>query len=147
MNLTPTFWWMLFGILLMISEFAVPGLILFFFGIGAFITALLGKLIPGLSLEWQIAVFTVASLASLFGLRRFLKPVFTGMTKVADEQSVHEGFMGEEAEVTQAIHPDKAGKVLLHGTEWKAIADEAIEAGTIVKVVNQKSLTLTVKHK
>ena len=146
--MNPAFWWTLTGVLLMISEFVVPGVILFFFGLGALITALLVKLIPGLTLDWQLGIFTLASLSSLFGLRRFLKPVFTGRTRAAgDAQTVNEGFAGEEAEVSRTITPEKPGKILLHGTEWKAKADETIEPGEHVEVVAQKSLTLTVKRK
>ena len=49
------FWWTIAGLALMISEFAVPGLILFFFGIGALLTALLAWVTP-IGIEGQIAV-------------------------------------------------------------------------------------------
>jgi len=143
----PAFWWTVAGIVLMICEFSVPGLILFFFGVGALVTALAALLFP-MSLTMQLIVFVVASLVSLFGLRRFLKPVFMGRsTAVNDDDSVVEGMVGEECEVSESIVPGASGKVVLHGTAWKAESKEALEVGQAVVVVNQKSLTLIVKSK
>ncbi len=143
----PAFWWAAVGIVLMICEFAVPGLILFFFGIGALVTALAALFSP-MSLTVQLVVFVIASLVSLFGLRRLLKSVFTGRaTAMNANDSVSDGMVGEEAEVSEPIAPGDSGKVVLHGTAWKAESEETLEAGQAVVVVNQKSLTLIVKSK
>ncbi|MDF7808099.1 NfeD family protein [Pontiellaceae bacterium B12219] len=140
------FWWAMVGIGLMLCEFVVPGLILFFLGIGALITALLVWLLP-ISLTVQLAVFAVASLAALFGLRRLMKPIFTGRATDVNETDFSEGMAGQEAKVTEAIAPDASGRVMLNGTTWKAESDEALSAGQVVVVVGQKSLTLIVKGK
>ena len=142
----PAFWWTLAGIVLMMCEFAVPGLILFFFGAGALVTALAVLLLP-LSLTGQLIVFVIASLASLFGLRRFLQSIFKGRTTAVNaDNSVADGMIGEEAEVSVAIAPGAAGKVILHGTSWKAESEETLAVGQAV-VMGQKSLTLMVKTK
>lgn len=144
---SPAFWWTLVGVVLMICEFAVPGLILFFFGVGALVTALVAQFLP-LSLTLQLTVFVVASLVSLFGLRRFLKTIFMGRsTAVNADDSVSDGMVGEEAEVIEPVGMNSPGKVLLHGTAWKAESEETLEAGQVVVVVNQRSLTLIVKRK
>ncbi|VGO20597.1 NfeD family protein [Pontiella sulfatireligans] len=143
---SPVFWWALVGIGLMICEFAVPGLILFFFGLGALVTALFAWLLP-LSLTMQLIVFTIASLVSLFGLRRFLKPVFAGKATAGAGDGLSEGLAGEEGKVTEAVAPGAPGKILPHGTSWKAESEESLEAGQAVVVVGQKSLTLIVKSK
>jgi len=142
----PSFWWVLVGVGLMICEFAVPGLILFFFGLGALVTALLVWLLP-MSLTMQLAVFAVASLVSLFGLRRLLKSIFTGRATAVNADALSEGMAGEECEVSEAIAPDSPGKVMLHGTAWKAESEESLEPGQAVTVVGQRSLTLIVKRK
>lgn len=142
----PAFWWALVGVGLMICEFAVPGLILFFFGLGALFTALLVWLAP-MSLTMQLVVFTVASLVSLFGLRRVLKPIFSGRATAVGEDELEDGMVGQTGEVSEAIAPDAPGKIMLHGTAWKAEAEESLEAGQAVVVVGQKSLTLIVKSK
>ena len=142
---SPAFWWAIVGIGLMISEFVVPGLILFFFGLGALFTALLTLLIP-MSLTVQLIVFTVASLVFLFGLRRLIKPIFVGRTSDS-EDGLSEGMAGQEAKVTETIEPGAAGKVLLNGTAWKAEAEETLAVDQTVVVTGQKSLTLIVKSK
>lgn len=140
------FWWAIIGIGLMLCEFVVPGLILFFFGLGALFTALLVWLVP-MSLTLQLAVFAIASLVTLFGLRRLLKPVFTGRATDVNETDLSEGMAGQKARVSEAIAPDAAGRVVLNGTGWKAESDEVLEAGQVVEVTGQKSLTLIVKGK
>ncbi|MDH3981978.1 MAG: NfeD family protein [Kiritimatiellaceae bacterium] len=142
---SPAFWWAVVGVGLMLCEFIVPGLILFFFGLGALVTALLVLLIP-MSLTVQLILFTVASLVSLFGLRRFLKPIFTG-SSIAADGSLSEGMVGQEAKVTRAIAPGASGKVLLNGTAWKAESEESLKEDQVVVVDAQKSLTLIVKSK
>lgn len=134
--------WAIAGLLLMISELFLPGLILFFFGIGALMTALLCRLIP-LSIGWQLISFSALSLGALLGLRRLLKPIFTGSSSAARDGQTNP-LIGACGEVQQPIEPGKVGRVLLHGASWKAISDEAIAAGTSVKVTEQNNLTLTV---
>ncbi|MBN2162056.1 MAG: NfeD family protein [Pontiellaceae bacterium] len=139
-----SFWWALVGVTLMICEFAVPGLILFFFGLGALLTALLTGVFD-LSLTIQLVFFTVASLVFLFGLRRLLKPVFMGRT--GDSAAMTETLVGETATVSVAIAPGVPGKVMLHGADWKAESEESLEVGRQVEISGQKSLTLIVKAK
>lgn len=143
----PAFWWTLVGLGLMICEFVVPGLILFFFGVGALITALAVFLFP-LSLTVQLTVFVLASLVSLFGLRRLLKPIFMGRTTDgAEEDGLAEGMAGEEGYVIAPICAEAPGKVSVHGTAWKAESEETLEMDAGIVVVGQKSLTLIVKRK
>ena len=143
---SPAFWWAMVGIGLMLCEFVMPGLILFFFGLGALFTALLVWLFP-MSLTLQLAIFAIASLVFLFGLRRLLKPIFTGKETGVSEGSLSEGMSGQEAKVSVIIVPGTAGRVMLNGTTWKAESDENLDVGQTVVVVGQKSLTLMVKSK
>ena len=140
------FWWVLVGICLMICEFAVPGLILFFFGLGALVTALLSAIFP-MSLAVELGVFIVASLVSLFGLRRFLKPIFTGRATAVRGDAPSEGLDGEEGLVSEDITPGTPGRIMLHGTAWKAESEQSLAEGQSVVVVGQRSLTLIVKSK
>ncbi|WP_372808390.1 NfeD family protein [Pontiella sp.] len=140
----PAFWWTIVGIVLMILELAVPGLVLFFFGLGALATALLVLIFPA-GVALQLIVFAIASLVSLFGLRRLLKPVFAGRASRAG--SAADGIVGSEGKVTEAITPEEAGRIVVNGTGWKAESEESIEAGRAVVVVGQRSLTLIVKGK
>jgi membrane-bound serine protease (ClpP class) len=53
-----------------------------------------------------------------------------------------EGIVGEVGTVKSAIDPE--GKVFVHGEYWNALSDEAIPAGTEVKVVEVMGSTLKV---
>ncbi len=143
--LEPAFWWMIVGVGLMLLELLVPGLVLFFFGLGALATALLAWLIP-MPPAAQLALFVVASLVALAALRRFLKPVFTGRSNKG-AGTLSDALAGQEARVVSAISPDAAGRVELNGTGWKAESVEVLEAGRTVVIVGQKSLTLVVEGK
>jgi membrane protein implicated in regulation of membrane protease activity len=140
------FWWAIFGVILMFCELALPGLILFFFGIGALFTAGMVWLFP-LSLTMQITVFLLASLAFLFSLRRWLHSIFMGRSTDETKEALPEGMIGEEGRVSQTITPSAPGKIILHGTAWTAEADEDLEEGAQVEIIGQKSLTLKVKRK
>ena len=48
-------------------------------------------------------------------------------------------------QVTTAINPPLAGRILLGDAEWTAEADEPIAAGANVKVVAQNNLTMRVE--
>ncbi len=142
----PGFWWAVVGVALMICELMVPGLILFFFGLGALLTALLSWLIP-MSLTVQLSIFCVASLVSLFTLRRMLKRVFVGRSSAVSGDALSESFAGEQGVVDEAVAPGKPGRVVLHGTAWNAESEEDLAVGTPVVVVGQRSLTLMVRAK
>ena len=141
---SPTFWWIIIGLTLILCEFAVPGLILFFFGIGAIITGLFALFIPSLNL--QLALFALFSLLSLFGLRRILKPMFTGNTTDRNTDYMPEGMIGQRCTVETLIQPDSAGKVILNSTSWRAESNETLQPGTRVIIQEQRSLTLIVTH-
>ena len=141
---SPTFWWIIIGLTLMLCEFAIPGLVLFFFGIGAIITGLFALFIPSLNL--QLAIFALFSLLSLFGLRRILKPMLTGKTTDRNTDYMPEGMIGQRCTVETLIQPDSAGKVILNGASWRAESNETLQPGTRVIIQEQRSLTLIVTH-
>ena len=75
--LKPEVIWLIIGILLLIAEFAVPGLIIFFFGVGACITALV-CLLTDIGINGQLLIFIISSVVCLIALRRWLKGLFYG---------------------------------------------------------------------
>lgn len=139
----PGLMWLSIGVILFVMEMAVPGFVLFFFGVAAMITAL-GSYLFEWSVNIQLAVFLGASLISLFGLRSIVKKVLIGDTLDEGEDSIL-AKGGERCEVTTTIIPPAEGQVKFAGTFWRAQADEAIEAGTVVEVIHQKELLIHVK--
>jgi len=109
--LKPELIWFLLGLALLITEFAMPGLIVFFFGVGACIVAivcLLSSYVAG-SINTQLIIFIGSSVASLLLLRRWLKGIFLGHTvSKQDLRQNLEEFVGQRAVVVDKIVP-KAG--------------------------------------
>jgi membrane protein implicated in regulation of membrane protease activity len=75
----PAVIWFLVGLGLLLLELALPGLVMLFFGAGAWVTAMVCA-ITDISLNWQIFIFLVASLLGLVLLRKYLKRRFFGKT-------------------------------------------------------------------
>jgi membrane protein implicated in regulation of membrane protease activity len=143
--LKPELIWFLVGLLLLLAEFAIPGLVIFFFGVGAWVVALWCA-ITDISINTQLIVFIVSSVLSLVLLRKWLKGIFLGHSSAHQEltEDLAE-FVGERVAVKAAITPQQPGKVELHGTDWTAVAEETIPAGTQVEIIGKENLTLRVK--
>ena len=82
--LNPALIWALVGLGLLLAEFAIPGLVVFFFGIGALVVAIV-CVFAKVSLDIQLIIFIVASVALLLSLRRWLKTVFLGFGSAKDD--------------------------------------------------------------
>ncbi|MBW8039485.1 MAG: NfeD family protein [Planctomycetes bacterium] len=143
--LKPELIWFLVGLTLLILEFIMPGLIVAFFGVGAWIVAIICLFID-ISLNTQLLIFIVSSVLSLLLLRKWLKGIFMG--HIASKQNMRENleeFIGHRAVVKERIVPNGRGKVEFHGTDWQAEADEEIAEGTAVEIIGKDNITLKVK--
>lgn len=135
--------WFIIGLVLFVLEIGAPGLVLFFFGVGAWITAIL-TLIFGIGLDLQLFIFAASSLILLVSLRRRFQKLFKGKIEHSSNESSGE-LVGEKALVIDPIVPPKKGRVEIHGTQWGAESEVEIPSGSTVEIVAQKNLTLTVK--
>ena len=109
--LKPELIWFVLGFIFFLLEFAIPGLIVLFFGIGAWIVALI-CLVADPSLNVQLVVFIVTSLLSIALLRKWLQTRFFGFSGSDLSTDVElDDFVGKKAVVTIVISPEKAGKV------------------------------------
>jgi membrane protein implicated in regulation of membrane protease activity len=143
--LRPEIIWFLVGLALLIMEFVLPGLIIAFFGVGAWIVALV-CLITDIGINTQLIIFILSSVLSLLCLRKWLKGVFLGHT--VSKQNLKENieeFIGQKAVVKEKIIPKAGGKVEFHGTNWEAESDEEIEEGAVVEIIDKDNITLKVK--
>jgi membrane protein implicated in regulation of membrane protease activity len=134
---------MLVGVLLFILELMLPGFVLFFFGLGAWITALASWFLP-IDLSGQLAIFIGSSLLSLLVLRGVIRNTFFGsrLDGGGDSALVRDGSV---AVVLTAIEPPAEGKVKYSGSSWRATAGEKVEAGETVVIVKQDGLILRVR--
>ena len=143
--LKPEVVWFLIGLVLLIMEFAMPGLIIAFFGIGAWVVALV-CLITDIGINTQLIIFIVCSVLSLLLLRRWLKGIFLGHTESRQDLTEDlKEFVGERAVVKEKITPKAGGRVEFHGTDWEAVADVEIAEGTVVEIIGKDNITLKVK--
>ena len=136
--------WFILGFVLLLSELAIPGFIIMFFGVGAWLVAVLLFLIPDLSYSSQLFMFLIGSLGSLVLFRQFGKKYFMGTVRL----NVHslEDVKGEKATVVKEIVPKSLdGKVEFHGTLWNADAEEVIPKGAVVEILERNNLTLKVQ--
>jgi len=143
--LQPEIIWFLVGLVLLIFEFILPGLIIAFFGVGAWVVALV-CLITDVGINTQLIIFIIASVLSLLCLRKWLKGIFLGHT--GSKQNLKENldeFVGQRAVVKKKIVPKVGGKVEFHGTNWLAQADEEIAEGVMVEIISKDNITLKVK--
>lgn len=138
----PGLMWLSIGVTFFVLEMAVPGFILFFFGLAAWLTALGCYYFPW-SVSTQLAVFLVLSLVCFFGLRGIVGKVFIGDKKDEEPDSIL-AKGGEKCVVSVGIEPPAEGQVKFAGTFWRAEASEAIEEGEVVEIVEQKDLLITV---
>jgi inner membrane protein len=142
--INPSLLWFLIGILLFIIELILPGFILFFFGIGAWITALVCLTGWQVSFPLQIAIFLVTSLLSLFLLRKKMSVYFKG--SVSEEKEYLQDIIGKKVRVVNKIIPGGIdGKVELNGTRWAAESDDEINKDELAEIISRKNLVLKVK--
>jgi membrane protein implicated in regulation of membrane protease activity len=143
--LKPEYIWAIVGVFLLIMEVFMPGLIVFFFGVGALVVAMVCA-IWHVTINTQLILFIVTSVVLLAALRRWLKGVFIGFTSDSqDSQKNTQDFVGKKVVVIEAISPVQPGVVELNGTNWKAAAETAVAAGAVVEIVGNDNLTLLVK--
>jgi len=141
----PELIWFIIGLVLFLLELVLPGFVIFFFGVGAWFTALVCLIFhPGTDI--QILIFAIVSLLSLVALRRMIqKKVFYGKTD--NSVLVEDEFTGREARAVTDIQPGKKGKVEFKGTVWSAESDAEIYEGDIVIIERKDNFNLIVKPK
>lgn len=141
---SPHLVWVICGLMLMLSEFFIPGFVIIFFGAGSILTGLLLWIFPSMGVTLQLLLFTFFSLTTLFVFRRYA--VGRGKKVSASaEGDIDDACTGRTAKVVKAIQPGGIGMVELDGTNWNAISDVLIDADAFVKILSREGLTLKVE--
>lgn len=140
--------WFLVGLALVLAEFATPGVILVFIGLGAWVAALTTWLGWTEALGAQMGIFAVSSTLLLIGLRRCFKSWFVGFSKsnVSSDADLDE-FIGKPVRVLTGIPAGGSGRVEFKGTGWTAASADALESGESAIITAVEGLCLTVKRK
>ena len=141
----PELIWFIIGLVLFLLELVLPGFVIFFFGVGAWVTALLCLIAnPGINL--QAIVFAVTSILSLVLLRKMVQKRFF-YSKDELSKEVEDEFSGKEAVALSDFGADKTGKVEFKGTNWKAESEFPIKAGQRVIIRTKENFKLFVEPK
>lgn len=137
--LSPELTWFLVGLICMIAEFAAPGIIVIFFGVGAWVVALLVYFVD-ISFFLQLILFTGVSVGLLLLLRRRLNPHTPDVPEGAED------FIGRTAVVCEPVVRNKPGRVKFKGSTWMArtASEVPLTLDQQVRIVNKESLVLEV---
>ena len=127
-------YWIIFGLILIIGEFVVSGLVLIFLGLAAVI-------VGGLA---YFGLINVLSLALLAGARRFLRDWLFGKETQGRTSDDSAGLVGGRATV-EADFVDGVGSVRYRGARWQAQSDQPLKAGQMVRISKHEGLWLTVQ--
>ena len=138
--------WLVGGLILIGLELVIPSFTIIWFGLGAVLVSIILAIFPGFSLPLQILTWSVASLLFTVAWFRFFNPrtsrTFAGSSKGA--------VVGETGLVIRAAQPFAKGVVkfqlpLLGADEWPCMADESLEVGDRVKVVDVEGHVMKVE--
>ena len=138
------FVWFLLGLILMASEFVIPGFVIFFFGMGALASGIFTSIFPFLrsSVVWQVPIWLGASGLSLVVLRKYFSKIFKGRFRGKERETE---FAGRKVQVIEDIKPEMPGRVRFQGTSWKAVSDtESFEKGQEVEILKLEDLAFVV---
>src|SRR3989337_1851386 len=128
--------WFIVGFILFILEFVLPGLILFFFAIGAWLVAILSLFID-LSINSQLLIFLATSILTIVIFRKWVKKI---MWMRQHTSEIEDEFIGKTGRAETYIGPGRNGKVDFKGTSWDARSDDSIEIGEQVTVIGNESI-------
>lgn len=135
--------WAIVAILFVVGEILTSGFALVCFAVGC-IGGAIGAA-SGATLEWQLGIFAIATLAAFLAVRPLLKKL-----SAKDEIATNaDALIGRAAKVTECIEVNGKGRVALDGDIWQAVSNETtdIVEGEWVEVISRESIILTVKRK
>ncbi|MEM7193839.1 MAG: NfeD family protein [Pseudomonadota bacterium] len=141
LDMTP--WtWLIIGLVLLVLELLAPAIFFLWLGAAAIVTAGVLFLIPELSWQAQILIFSILSVVSIYGSRRYIKsrPLKSELPNLNRRSSQ---YVGRVFTLTEPIR-NGYGKISVDDTRWQVRGPE-MEAGRDVRVVSADGSILTVE--
>ncbi|MVF10792.1 NfeD family protein [Ketobacter sp. MCCC 1A13808] len=148
MELELLYWhWVVFGVVLMLGEIAITTFFILWFGVAAILMGGLLFLLPGLSVNWQIFIWTLLSAALALLWFRFLKPLSIDKTKAGMSR---EAIVGEVGQVISVPTKERRGRLrfpapILGSDEWIIISQDSLAEGDRVRVKDVSGNSLVVE--
>jgi len=134
------YWWAL-AALMLVCEMLLPGVVFLFLAIGAAVAGLLLLIAADLSLEIQLVVFAIVSVASAIGLRRYLRGLQPGTASVLNARG--EALVGKVFVLDQPILAGR-GRIKLGDGSWIVTGPDMV-AGAKVRVAAVNGTELRVE--
>ena len=135
--------WILLGLVLLLAELVTPGgFYILFFGLGGIAVGLLSVFEAAGPIWFQIVLFSIISVFSLWFFREKLLEVTRGpsMDRV-------DTYIGETAVVLDDISVNGIGKAEMRGTPWNTrnVSGRPLARGERCKVERVEGLTIFVR--
>lgn len=137
---TPVVWFII-GFVCFLFEFMLPGLILFFFAVAAWIVAIL-SLFLDLDINTQLIVFLASATLTILLFRKWVRKL---IWRKNHSSELEDEFLGKIGIAETFIGPGQNGKVDFKGTSWDATSDDIIDKGEQVTIIGNDSILLIVK--
>jgi len=141
----PEVFWFILSIICFLLELITPGFFIFFFGVGALVTAIV-CFFGTPCVNVQIIIFAVVSVISLIAFRKMLRKKFF-FSENEISKGIEDEFTGKEAVAITDFDSNYMGKVEFKGSSWKAEANMPVKTGQIVKIIYKEDFTLKVELK
>ncbi|MBQ4023304.1 MAG: NfeD family protein [Prevotella sp.] len=136
--------WAVVAVLCLILELTAGDFFIICFSIGAVFAAISDPL--GLGFYWQIGVFAIFTLISLY----FVRPFALRYLHKGEEHRVSnaDALIGRRGRVVEAVEAGGYGRVAIDGDVWKAVstATTDIPVGASVRVTDRESIVITVEQ-
>jgi len=139
-------YWLIFGIVLIILEVVIPGMVVSFVGLAALTVALLLYLQVIEALHIQILIFFAVSIFYCFTLRLLVIRLYPSDTEKKDLD--HElSNINKCVKVIEEIPATGSGRIELEGIGWiaKTLHNEKITTGEMVRIIKQENITFIVE--
>ena len=147
MGIHVAYWhWLVFGMLLIITEIFVPSFTIFWFGLSAVAVSGVMLVLPDISFTWQLFVWAVGSCLMTFLWFKFIKPRMVDRTQAGIAK---ESLVGQTGHVIKAPVEGRNGVMrfsvpILGSDEWAFFCSDPVAAGDRVVVREISGNTLIV---
>ena len=127
-------YWLVIGMLFLVLEVFAPGAILMWFGFGGLLTGALLWLIPTMTIEWQIFIFSVFSAISIFVWKKYGPDEAKIKTDSPNLNNRLQDYIGRETVLIEAIE-NGTGLAKVGDSAWK-VRGADMPKGSRVKIVD-----------
>lgn len=149
MDALEMFWlWGIIGLILIGIEMLTGTLYVLWFAVASLLLSLLVWLYPGLPMTWQLFIYAILALGSLFLYRYFYEKHDPNLT-IGQAQGDEIGTIGT---IIETVMPRQAGKIkftqgVMGSREWVAVSDDKIAVNALAEIIAIEGNTLRVKAK